>query len=75
MKKTPLYTKESSCYKAITRNLLIFVGASNVSLSLVDNEELRELLQKMDCRYEVPHRRKLGQDIDKVYTQTFKPML
>ena len=49
------YNKESSRHRAITKNLAILFGATNVPFSLVDSKEFHELLQEMDRKYQVPH--------------------
>lgn len=66
---TQYYGKDSKRQEAITKKLAVFVGATNVPLSLVDREEFRALLSEMDKRYRAPHRKKLGQEIDKVYSK------
>ena len=35
--------------------------------SLVDSEEFLALLQEMDRKYQVPHRKKVSQEISKIY--------
>ena len=66
---TQYYSKDSKRQEAITKKLAVFIGATNVPLSLVDREEFRALLSDMDKRYCAPHREKLGQEIDKVYSK------
>ena len=61
------YDKDSKKQLAITKKLAIFVGSTNVLLSLIDRPELRDLLAEMDQQYQVPHRKKLGEEIEKVY--------
>ena len=61
------YDQNSKKHKDITHRLAVFVGASNVALSLVDNVEFRELLVELDLRYKVPHRKKLDSEIQCVY--------
>ena len=63
------YDQNSKKHKDITRRLAVFVGASNVALSLVDNVEFRELLIELDPRYKVPHRKKLDSEIQCVFTE------
>ena len=48
------YSKEESQYKVITKNLAVFVGAGNISNSMVTNEDFRKLLQSLDPCYSVP---------------------
>ncbi len=62
-----LYPNDSKKQICITRKLALFVGSTNVLLSLVDCPEFRELLKEMDKQYNVPHRKKLGHEIDQVY--------
>lgn len=66
---TQYYSKDSERQEAITKKLAIFVGATNVPLSLVDREEFRDLLCEMDKRYRVPHKKKLGQAIEDVFSK------
>uniref|UniRef100_A0A1X7U4J1 BED-type domain-containing protein n=1 Tax=Amphimedon queenslandica TaxID=400682 RepID=A0A1X7U4J1_AMPQE len=61
------YTESSIQYKAITTKLAIFVGSTNVgALSLVENQEFRDLLLALDKRYQVPSRKKISKEIDAV---------
>ena len=60
-----LYPKDS---KPIIRKLALFVGSTNVPLCVVDCPEFRDLLTEMDCQYNIPYRKKLGQEIDQVYS-------
>lgn len=62
------YDKQSSRHTSITKKLAIFIGATSVPISLVDNEEFRELLQEMDRKYKVPHRKVISQEISKIYS-------
>ena len=61
------YSKESKRHTDITKKLAVFIGSTNAPLSLVDCEEFRDLLSEMDRRYDIPHRWKLGQEINKLY--------
>ena len=46
----------------------IFIEATNVPFSLVDSsEEFRELLQEMDSKYQLPHRKGVSQEISIIY--------
>ena len=65
----PPYKKESTRYTTLTQKLAVFIGASNVAFSLVENEEFRDLLHELDPRYKVPNRKAICQEIDKVYQQ------
>lgn len=47
--------------------MAIFVGATNVALSLVDSPEFRDLLKELDKHYAIPGRKKLGKEIEVVY--------
>lgn len=66
------HDKESSRNIAITKKLATFlatfIGATNVPLSLVDNEEFYELLHEMDRKYQVPHRKAVSEEITKTYS-------
>ena len=61
------YESNSRKHQAITLRLATFIGANNVALSLVDNSEFWELLKELDPRYTVPHWKKIGIEIEKVY--------
>ena len=67
--KQSLYPKDSKKQSAITNKLAIFIGATNVPLSLVDCPEFRDLLKELDKQYDIPGRKKLGKDIDLLYTK------
>ena len=49
--------------------MAIFVGSSNVALSLVENMEFWELIHELDLRYQVPGRFKIGKDLDLIYSK------
>ena len=61
------YPEGSKKQLAITKKLAIFVGATNVPLSLVDCPEFHDLLKEMDKQYAIPGRKKLGKEIEMVY--------
>lgn len=61
------YDPESRKHVALTRRLALFVGATNVPLRLVDNEEFRELLAEFDPRYQIPRRQKLSKEIENLF--------
>ena len=61
------YSKESNRHADITKKLAVFIGSTNAPLSLVDCEEFSDLLSEMDRKYDIPHRWKLGQEINKLY--------
>ena len=52
------YSESSTQYKVITRQLAIFVGSTNIALSIVENPEFRDLLLTLDKRYQVRGRKK-----------------
>ena len=60
------YSESLTQYKAITRQLAIFVGSTNIALSIVENPEFRDLLLTLDKRYQVPGRKKISKEIDSV---------
>lgn len=66
-KRTKKYTKESEKYQRITRKLATFVGVGYVANSIVDNEEFRDLIAELDCRYTVPNRCSISKEMDKVF--------
>ena len=49
--------------------MAIFIGSSNVALSLVENVEFQELIHELDPRYQVPGRFKIGKDLDLIYSK------
>ena len=57
------YDPESRKHVALTQRLALFVGANNVTLHLVDNEEFRELLTEFDPQYQIPCRQKLKEKV------------
>ena len=57
------YDPESRKHVALTQRLALFVGANNVPLHLVDNEEFRELLTEFDPQYQIPCRQKLKEKV------------
>ena len=61
------YDKDSLRNKSITTKLAVFVGATNIPLSIVECQEFRDLMQEMDKRYTVPQRKKIGNEVEKVY--------
>lgn len=46
--KRIVYEKDSNRYKQVTRRLAMFVGATNIANSIVENPEFRELLHELD---------------------------
>ena len=48
------YKKDESQYKLITMNLAVFVGAGNVSNTLVQSKVFRLLVNVLDPRYPIP---------------------
>uniref|UniRef100_A0A1X7VJY0 BED-type domain-containing protein n=1 Tax=Amphimedon queenslandica TaxID=400682 RepID=A0A1X7VJY0_AMPQE len=61
------YDKESQRNKLITTKLAIFVGATNIPLSIVECQEFRDLMYEMDKRYSEPQQKKIGNEVEKVY--------
>ena len=64
---TKQYDSKSKRHQAITLRLATFVGATNVSLSLIDGTEFRELIGELDPRFKIPHSKKLGIEIENLY--------
>ena len=64
---TRVYDSKSKKHQAITLRLATFVGATNISLSLIDSAEFRELITELDPRYKIPHSKKLGIEIENLY--------
>ena len=50
-----MYDSDSKRHQDITQKLALFVGTTNMRLSLVDNLEFRELVSELDKRYKLPH--------------------
>ena len=67
--KSNLYPKDSKKQLAITRKLAVFVGATNAPISVVDGSEFHDLLKELNEQYEIPGRKKVGKEIEKVYTE------
>ena len=65
----PQYDKGSDRYKSITKRLAIFVGATNMPNSLVENPEFRALLNACDPRYHVPGRTAISKEIDIILSE------
>ena len=66
LKSKSAYRKDSDRYQLISKKLAIFIGSSNVSNSIVDNLEFRDLLFALDGRYTMPGRAAMMKEIDKV---------
>lgn len=60
------YNEKDKKQASLTRRLAVFIGATNQPLSLVENEEFRELMVEADPRFVIPHRKKLHLEIEKV---------
>ena len=60
------YDPQSAKYKLTTGKLALFVGATNVLLSLVENQQFKEFVSELDKRYKVPSRAKIGKEIERV---------
>ena len=63
------YEEESAKQKSITHKLAIFIGSSNVAISLVENTEFRKLISELNSRYQTPGRSKIGKEIDQIYSK------
>ena len=61
------YDTSSHRCQLLTRKLAIFVGATSVPNSLVENAEFKALLEALDPRYPVPSRTLISKEIDKVF--------
>ena len=61
------YDKESQKNKLITTKLAIFLGATNIPLSIVESQEFRDLMHEMDKHYTVPQQKKIADEVEKVY--------
>ena len=67
--KSNHYPKDSKKQLAITKKLAVFVGATNVPLSVVDGSEFRDFLTEMNEQYDIPGRKKVAKEIERVYTE------
>ena len=65
----PEYDRGSDRYKIITKKLAVFVGATNMPNSIVENPEFRALLKARDPRYPLPGRAAVGKEIDLVLAE------
>jgi hypothetical protein len=61
------YNERDKKQVALTHKLAVFIGANNQPLSLVHNEEFRELILEADPRFVIPHRQKLKVKIDEIF--------
>ena len=59
-----MYSVDSERYGCVTKQLTTFIGFTNVSISLVDNEAFKKLTQVLDSCYEMPGCTKIGKEID-----------
>ena len=64
-----LYPKDSKKQLAITKKLAIFVGATNTLLSMIDSPEFHDFLAEINGQYNIPGRKKLGDEIQRVYAE------
>ena len=55
-------------YQAITLRLATFIGATNVPLNLVYNDQFRELIEELYPCYKLPHNKKFGIEIENLYS-------
>ena len=62
-----MYDSDSKRHQDITQKLALFVGTTNMPLSLVDNLEFKELVSELDKSYKLPHRKKLNKEIENTY--------
>ena len=62
-RRNKMYGVNSVKQRSITKKMAIFIGSSNVALSLVKNVEFRELIHQLDPGYQVPGRFKIGKDL------------
>ena len=67
--KSNLYPKDSKKQLAITRKLAVFVGATNAPISVVDASEFRDFMKEMNAQYDIPGRKKVAKEIEKVYIE------
>ena len=65
----PEYDRGSDRYKIITKKLAVFVGATNMPNSIVENPEFRALLKACDPRYPLPGRAAVGKEINLVLAE------
>ena len=63
------YPKDSKKQLAITKKLAIFVGATNTPLSMIDSPEFHDFLAEINGQFNIPGRKKLGDEIEKVYAE------
>ena len=56
--KSNFYPKDSKKQLAITRKLVVFVGATNAPISVVDGPEFHNLLTEKNGQYMIPGRKK-----------------
>ena len=68
------YDPQSTKQKCITKKLVVFVGASNVPISLVENVEFQELLCELDPQYQMPGRFKIAKELDMLYSNLKKDL-
>ena len=69
LESRPQYDKGSDRYKAITKRVAIFIGATNMPNSLVENPEFKALLSACDPRYHVPGRGAISKEIDVILAE------
>ncbi len=60
------YNTNSERHRSVTKQLAIFIGSTNVPISLVEKEEFKELVKVLDNRYEIPGRTKIGKEVNAV---------
>ena len=75
LKQSNHYPQDSKKQLAITKKLAIFVGAINVLSSVVERPKFCDLVTELNEQYDVPGRKKLGKEIDKVYSELKQTIL
>ena len=63
------YSLDSERYKSITKELAVFLGSTNVPISLVDNESFKKLIGILDSRYEIPDHTEIEKEITVAITK------
>ena len=66
MLKTVPLSRDGPRYKAITTKLALFIATANVSYSLVENDELRDLFFETEPRYPVPGRGRIRIEVQQL---------
>ena len=53
----------------MTKKVAVFIGSTNVPLSLVENVEFKEMLYEFDKRYELSGRKKIGTELNAIVVE------